>query len=83
MQHAILQLQHAMLLMPCELLVLTCGICWSMGFSLVEVHRLEFTEGSVVVEHGLSCPMACEILVPQLGIELKTPALEGRFFFFF
>ena len=39
-----------------------------MGFlSLVEAHRL-------------SCPAACEILVPQPGIEPTSPALEGRFF---
>ena len=27
----------------------------------------------------LSCPEACEILVPQPGIEPLSPALEGRF----
>ena len=29
---------------------------------------------------GLSCHEACEILVPQPGIEPVSPALEGRFF---
>ena len=35
--------------------------------------------GSVVVAHGLNCPAACGILVPWLGIESKSPALEGGF----
>ena len=35
--------------------------------------------GSVGMEHGLSCPTACGILVPWPGIEPKFPALEGRF----
>ena len=35
---------------------------------------------SVVVARGLSCPMACGILVPRAGIEPTSPALEGRFF---
>ena len=29
---------------------------------------------------GLSCPVACGILVPQPGIEPASPALEGGFF---
>ena len=33
--------------------------------------------GSVIVVHGLSCPMAYGILVPQPGIELASPALEA------
>ena len=35
--------------------------------------------GSVAVVHGLSCPMAYGILVPQPGREPGPPALEGRF----
>ena len=35
--------------------------------------------GSVVVTHGLSCPAACGIPVPRLGIEPMSPALAGRF----
>ena len=35
--------------------------------------------GSVVVVHGLSCLAACEILVPQPGIEPVSPTLEGVF----
>ena len=35
--------------------------------------------GSVVAMHGLSCPTACGILVPQPGIKPASSALEGRF----
>ena len=35
--------------------------------------------GSVVVEHRLSCPEACGILVPRPGIEPVSPALAGKF----
>ena len=31
---------------------------------------------------GFRCPVACGILVPQPGMETKSLALEGRFFFF-
>ena len=34
--------------------------------------------GSVVEAHGFSCPVACEILVPQPGIEPTLPALESE-----
>ena len=34
---------------------------------------------SVVVARDLSFPMACGILVPWPGIELMSPALQGRF----
>ena len=37
-------------------------------------------ESSVVVARGLSCPVACGILVPQPGIEPSSPALGGGFF---
>ena len=36
--------------------------------------------GSLVDAHGLSCPVACGILVPRPGIEPASPALEGGFF---
>ena len=36
-------------------------------------------EGSVVTAPGLSRLTACEILVPQPGIEPESSALEGRF----
>ena len=35
--------------------------------------------GSEVATHGLSCPTACGILVPQSGIEPTSPAFKGRF----
>ena len=35
--------------------------------------------GSVDVARGLSCSMVCGILVPQPGIEPKSPALQGGF----
>ena len=34
---------------------------------------------TVVVALGLSCCMTCWILVPQAGLELMAPALQGRF----
>ena len=43
---------------------------------LAAEHRLSSTN-SVVVEHGLSCPSACGILLPQPGIECAFPALQG------
>ena len=36
--------------------------------------------GLVVVVLRLSWPMACGILLPQVGIEPVSPALEGGFF---
>ena len=35
--------------------------------------------GSVVVVCGLSCLVACGILVPRPGIEPVSPVLQGRF----
>ena len=37
------------------------------------------SRGSVVVVHGLSCSMACEILAPQSGIKPASRALEDGF----
>ena len=56
-----------------------CGlfVC-SARASLVAARGLQ-SVGSVVVAHGLRCPEACGILVPQPGIERMSPALEGRF----
>ena len=36
-------------------------------------------EGSLVVAQGSSCPEACGILAPRLGLEPMSPALEGGF----
>ena len=35
--------------------------------------------GSAVLTHGLSCLVACEMLVPRPGIKLLSPALDGGF----
>ena len=48
--------------------VLSCGV---QGLSL--------QCKTLVVACGLSCSVACEILVPQPGIEPMSPALQGRF----
>ena len=37
------------------------------------------TKASLVVVHGLICPVARGILVPWPGIEPASPGLEGRF----
>ena len=50
----------------------TYGLCSCGAWALECV-------GSVVVACGFSCPTACGILVPQPGIEPKSPALEGEF----
>ena len=42
--------------------------------SLALEHRLQGVRASVVVGHGLSCPVAC-----GTGIEPVSPALPGRF----
>ena len=59
-------------------LCVSCGTqdlsLWHVGFSLV------WRTSSVVVAHGLSCHVACGILVPRPGIEPASPALEGGFF---
>ena len=34
---------------------------------------------SLVEVHGLSCPAACGVLVPQPGIKTASPALEVEF----
>ena len=43
------------------------------------LHWALHCSSEVVVAYGLSCPTACEILVPQLGIKPVSTALEGRF----
>ena len=44
---------------------------------LVAEHRLQGVQASVVVVHGLACPMACGIFPGQ--DRTHTPALAGRF----
>ena len=48
------------------LLLAVLGLCCSTGPSSVEAR-------------GLSCPLACAIIVPQPGIEPVSRVLEGRF----
>ena len=48
---------------------LHCG-AWALGYSTQASHL--YSMGFSVVAHGLSCPMACEILVPQLGTEPRS-----------
>ena len=54
-----------------------------MGFSLRWLLWLPSTgarhTGSVVLAGGLSCPLACGILVPRTEVKLVSPALAGRF----
>ena len=60
----------------------SCG-AWAperVGSVLCGTRALQLRHASsVVVVHGLSCPTACGILVPQPGIEPGSPALEGGF----
>ena len=55
---------------------LSCGT-WDLRCGMWDLSL--WCAGSVVVAHGLSCPAARGILVPQPGIEPATPALEGGF----
>ena len=77
-------------------LVVACGLLSSCGvwvFSLQLWHAGSRVHGFcslralllrcaslVVVAHGLSCPVACGILVSQPGFKSVSPTLEGRFF---
>ena len=58
---------------------------WHVGFgapahghSSCGVRALEHS-ALVVAVPGLSCSVACEILVPLPGIEPRSPALQGGF----
>ena len=57
----------------CWVLLVACGIVIVLGGIF---HCDVWT---VVVALGLSCCMTCWILVPQAGLELMAPALQGRF----
>ena len=52
------------------------------GLSYCRTWALE-CRSSLIVAHRLSYPVACGILVPWLGIERKSPALEDEFFWLF
>ena len=60
-----------------------CSPLRCMGFSLWWLLLLPSTgsrhTGSVVLAGGLSCPLACGILVPRTEIEPMSPAWVGRF----
>ena len=47
--------------------------------SLVEARGLRSPRASVVVARGLSCSVACGILVLQPGIEPSSPAFQDGF----
>ena len=50
-----------------------------LGLSCGTHGLLLWLAGLVVVACQLSYPAACGMLVPRPGIELASPALEGRF----
>ena len=65
------------------------SLLWHVGFSSCGMQVPECADSVVVVRrlsscstHGLGCPVAHGILVPQPGIEPASSALEGGFFFF-
>ena len=47
--------------------------------SLIADHRLHRVQASEVEAHDLSCPAACGILVPGLGVEPASCAMERWF----
>ena len=53
--------------------------CYCMTCASLVVACSPECYGSQVVALGLSCPMACGILVPLPGIESVSPALAGGF----
>ena len=55
---------------PCRAQALGCSVWASLYLWLRD---------PVVAERGLSCPVACGILVPQPGIQPGSPDLEGGF----
>ena len=61
---------------------LSCGVqflsLWHSDLSSCGAQASEHM-GSVVVACGLSCSLACGILVTWSGIEFTSPALVGRF----
>ena len=56
-----------------RLFVAVCGLLSSCG------SRAPERVGSLVVARGLSCPVACGILVSRPGIKLVSPALQDQF----
>ena len=71
---------HPSLLLKCLTSVLPFfvrggGLC----LMLFQVFIAAWASLLIVVTHQLSCPMACRILVPWLGMEPMFPGLEGGF----
>ena len=62
----------------CRALVTACGIFVAACRLFSSSTRALECVGSVKAR-GLSCPVACEILVPRPGIKPRSPALEGEF----
>ena len=57
------------LLLPFMITILNMLLIW-LQWVLAAAHRTFITaRGSLAVVHGLSCPMAFEILIPWPGIE--------------
>ena len=64
----------------------TPGLSWWHVGSFLVAHELSSCgtrplecKGSIVFVCGLSCPLACGILVSQPGIKPASPALQDRF----
>ena len=68
------------LLSSCGVPASPCGgfSCWGAQI-LGHVGFSSCSMGSEVVVHGLSCSVACGILVPRPGTELMSPVLAGIF----
>ena len=54
-------------------------VCLFFSLAVLGLHC--GVQASLVVASGLSCPVACGMLVHQPEMESVPPALEGRFFF--
>ena len=70
--------------LPCLFLYFWLHWIFTVGcrlFAAVRRILLLWCMGSLLAVLGLSCPMACKIIVPWLGMEPVSPALEGEFFF--
>ena len=86
---AFLQLQALLFTVVCGLLIVVASLVdhrlWVHGIQCLQhvgsvvVSRLS-TVSSVVVEHRLSCSVACRIFLDQGLTELESSALAGKFF---
>ena len=53
-----------------------------LGLSCNIWELLLWSTGSLAMAHGLSCSMACGILIPRTRIQPMSPTSQSRFFFF-